>query len=300
MKIIIDQILMMAILMMVGYGLRKLGYFEAVVTRDISKFLLRFVIPMTIIEAFMVPFDIDIIKEMTLMGILTVILTLLLIYLGSIFYKEEHAVEKYATIFTNKGFIGIPIMSALYGKEAIAILTPMIFVGHVFMWTYGINLLSKEKKQVSLKQIFINPSFIGLMIGLGLFILPINYPYPLVKSVSSLTSLNTPLAMLVLGVYLANTNLIDMFKDKMSYYVSFIRLILTPILTIFLVKYLPVDILIKNVIVISMAVPAASNTAMFAQMTNQDPGYGAQIVSKTTIFSAITMPFIIWLMDILL
>ncbi len=300
MKIIIDQILMMALLMMAGYILRRFGYFDTVVTKDISKFLLRFIIPLTIVESFMIPFDSNMLKEVLLMGVISVCLTFLLIFLNSVFYKEDQALEKYATMFTNKGFIGIPILTALYGKESIAILTPMIIVTHVFMWTYGINLISNEKKKISLKQIFINPSFIGLAIGFFLFVLPISYPYPVVKSVSSLTSLNTPLAMIVLGVYLANTNLSDMLKDKMSYYVSFIRLIVIPLIVIFILKFLPIDLLIKNVIVVSMAVPAASNTAMFAEMVGKNPGYGAQIVSKSTIISAFTLPFILWIMDIVL
>lgn len=300
MKPITDQILIMSVILILGYILRKKGYFSEIVTKDLSKLLLNIILPLTIIESFMMPYNSELLFSMGIMAALMAAVTFVFILLAEILFKEDQAIEKYATIFTNKGFIGIPIILALYGKEAIPLVTPMITVGHLFMWTYGLNLLTGETNKISLKQIVTNSSFIAMIIGIGLFILPLEYPYFITKSISMLTGINTPMAMLILGVYLANVSILYTLKEVKSYYVSFIRLIVTPILVIFMMKWLPVDLLVKQIVVVLMAVPSASNTAMFAQLTNQDPTYGAQIVSKTTIFSALSLPFIIWLMGIIL
>lgn len=300
MKPITDQILIMSVIIILGYILRKRGYFSEVVTKDISKLLLSVILPLTIIESFMMPYNGELIVSMLIMAGLMALVTFIFIALAKVLFKEDQAIEKYATIFTNKGFIGIPIILALYGKEAIPLVTPMITVGHLFMWTYGLNLLTGEKNKISLKQIVTNSSFVAMIIGIILFILPIEYPYFITKSVSLLTGINTPMAMLILGVYLANVSILDTLKEKKSYYVAFIRLIVSPILVIFMMKWLPLDLLVKQIMIVLMAVPSASNTAMFAQLTNQDPTYGAQIVSKTTLFSALSLPFIIWIMEIIL
>lgn len=300
MNTIVQQITIMGLIMLMGYLLRKRGYFNDVVTKDLSKFLLRTIIPLTIIESFMTPFDGQLFKDMLVMAFFTIIITFLFIFMCNILYTEDMVTEKYATIFTNKGFIGIPIITAIFSKEAIVLLTPMITVGHLFMWTYGINLFATEKKKVTLKQLFINPSFIAMTIGLILFVLPFEYPYVITKSISLLTSLNTPLAMIIIGVYLANDSIVEILKNKSIYYVSLIRLLILPLFVILLMKWMPIDRLMKEIIIIAMAVPAATNTAMFAQLTGSDPTRGAQIVSQTTILSALSLPFIMWIMEIFL
>ena len=146
MNIIINQILIMGLIMLVGYILRKQGYFNEEVTEGLSKFSLRIIVPLTIIEAFIQPFSMQLLKEMFTIGLITVIFTFITIFVCNILYKYNRGVEKFATVFTNRGFIGIPIVRALFGSEAISLLTPIIFIGHVFMWTYGINLMSEDKK----------------------------------------------------------------------------------------------------------------------------------------------------------
>lgn len=300
MNTIITQILIMAILIMVGYVLCKTNFIDKNVTSSISNLLLRFIIPLTIVEAFIGPFSWDRLKQMLIISILGTLAILLLIVIANLFFKENQTLEKYASIFSNKGFIGIPIISALFGREAIALVTPIIVVSNVFVWTYGLSLLNKEKMHFNIKDFITNPSVIGLIIGLIIFVLPFELPYPITQSISSLTSINTPMAMLIIGTYLAEQPIIDVFTNKSAYKVSLLRLIIMPIVILFIVKFLPLEMMVKNVLVVSMAVPTAANTAMFAQITGSDYSHGAQIVCLSTILSGLTLPFIIYLMELFL
>lgn len=300
MNIIINQILIMGLIMLVGYILRKQGYFNEEVTEGLSKFSLRIIVPLTIIEAFIQPFSMQLLKEMFTIGLITVIFTFITIFVCNILYKDNRGVEKFATVFTNRGFIGIPIVRALFGSEAISLLTPIIFIGHVFMWTYGINLMSEDKKRLDLKTVFLNPNSIGLWIGLFIFIMPITLPNFVVSSIDSLTAINTPIAMIILGVYLANENIKQVFTNKMGYYVAIVRLIIIPLICLIFIKFMPIDLMAKQIFVISMAVPSAANTAMFSQLTGQNPSYGAQLVSLNTVLSALSLPLIMYLMQIIL
>lgn len=299
MNIIVNQILIMAVLMSLGFILRKLGYFDDEVTSGLSRFLLRIIIPLTIIESFIQEFNLELLKMMAIIAFVTIIFTFIIILVCEYVFKTENHIEKFASVFSNRGFIGIPIIRSLFGTAAISYLTPIIFVGHLFMWTYGINLLSEEKQKLSLSTVFLNPNAKGVWIGLALFILPITLPAFLNSTITSLTAINTPLAMIVLGVYLANENLREIFTNKMGYFVAFVRLVLIPTLSIIFMYFMPFDILIKQIFVIAMSVPSAANTAMFSEILGQNPSYGAQLVSLNTILSALSLPVVILIMQAL-
>ncbi len=299
MSIIINQILIMGILIIVGYFLYKSNMIDAETSMKISNFLLKIIIPVTIIESFMVPFNVELLKQIGLVSVLTLVITFLMAYITKFIFKEDERIERYACIFTNKGFIGIPLMRAIFGIEAVSIVTPIIVISNIIAWTYGVDLLSGNKKKTNIRRIFTNPSVIGFIVGLIFFFVPFNFPYPITQSITLMESINTPLAMIVIGTYLAEENIALVLTNKKAYKVSFIRLILLPLIVIGLVGYLPIDPLVKNVFIISMAVPTAANTAMFAQLAGSNYSYGAQLVCLTTLLSGLTLPMIMLIIEYL-
>lgn len=300
MSVIINQILVMAILISMGYILYKTNMIDDQTSMKISNFLLKVVIPITIIESFMVPFNVQLLKQIGFVSLLTLAITMVMAFITNFFFKEDQRIDKYACIFTNKGFIGIPLISAIFGKEAVSIITPIIVISNILAWTVGMDLLSGKKKKTNLKRIITNPSVIGFMIGLIFFFLPINFPYPLTQSIKMMASINTPLAMIIIGSYLAQENIKEVLVNRQAYKVSIIRLILLPLVVIGLVGFLPIDTMVKHVFIISMAVPTAANTAMFAQIAGSNYRYGAQLVCLTTVLSGITLPFILLFIETIL
>lgn len=297
MEIIVNQILIMAILILVGYGLCKTQFIDGQVTKGISNILLRFIIPLTIVESFNQPFSVAKLREIAIVGLLSLIFTIMVIWMTKLFFKDNQRIEKYAVIFTNKGFVGIPIISAVFGSEAISLLTPIIVFTNVIAWTYGMSLLKDEKLNFKFHKLLFNPSIVGLIVGLLLFILPFELPYVLTKSMNYLTSTNTPLAMMVIGAYLADEPMKEILTNVAAYKVSFFRLLVVPLIVLFLVKFLPLDPMTKGVFVVAFGVPSAANTAMFAQLAGEDYSYGAQMVCLTTMLSGLTLPFLLYLME---
>lgn len=300
MEIIVNQILIMAILIVVGYGLCKSHFIDDQVTKGISNILLRFVIPVTIMESFNQAFSVEKLKQILFVSFLSVVFTLLTIMIAKMFFKDDERIEQYAVIFTNKGFVGIPIIAAVFGSEAITIVTPIIVVTNIFAWTYGMALLYNEKLNFDLRKLITNPSIVGLLCGLVLFFLPFELPYVFSKSMNYLTSMNTPLAMMIIGAYLADESMQAIFMNKAAYKVSFFRLIVTPLVVLFLIQWLPLDLVTKGVMVVSFGVPSAANTAMFAQLAGEDYSFGAQIVCLTTMLSGLSLPLLLYVMEMLL
>lgn len=300
MEVIINQILIMAILIFVGYVLCKTQFINQNVTKGLSNILLRFIIPFTIIESFIQPFTTEKLKQLVIVSIISIVITFLMIFISKVFFKKDQLLEQYATIFTNKGFVGIPIVLAVFGSEAVSIITPIIVISNVFAWTYGMSLLYNEKLNLDIRKIITNPSIVGLLIGLVFFFMPFGLPYPITRSINYLTSINTPLAMMILGAYLADEQMKQVFTNKSGYQVSIVRLIIMPMIVLSIMKVLLIDPLMKSVIVIAYSVPSAANTAMFAQLTGSNYSFGAQIVSLTTILSGLSLPLMLYLMEIIL
>ncbi len=115
-----------------------------------------------------------------------------------------------------------------------------------------------------------------------------------------LGNLNTPLAMIVLGAYMAKTNLLDMFRNGKAYRISFFRLLLLPGLELVALSLLPEAYeRIGMIILLAAAAPVGALAPVFAQMFGRDTTEGAQTVSLSTILSIITMPLIIMAAELL-
>ena len=137
-----------------------------------------------------------------------------------------------------------------------------------------------------------NPGVIGVAVALILFFARIRISGVVMEVVGYFSSLNTPLAMLLLGTYLARSELKKALVRSEIYVVSLLRLIIFPVAVILIFKVIGTDSFVATTLVLSAACPAAAISAIFAERFNFDTGYPSQIVSVTTLLSMITLPIV--------
>ena len=166
-------------------------------------------------------------------------------------------------------------------------------VFNILNWTHGIYLYTQDRKSLSLKKILINPGVIGVVIGLALFFARIRLPGVLYTAVDYMAGLNTPLAMLLLGVFLADVNFSTALKNGRLYLVSFVRLVLVPVIGILLLKLPFVGAAVAVAVLIPAACPSATAAALFAAKYDLDAGYASEIVALNTLMSIVTIPLIV-------
>lgn len=160
--------------------------------------------------------------------------------------------------------------------------------------------MTGTRGRISIRRLFSAPFFIAIIIGVPLFLLQIPIPELLMKTLHHVTALNTPLAMFIVGVYLAQTDLIKMFKKKSIYKVSLVRLIIIPIVTLAVLILVPQKFYeMKMAILIASSCPVGTNVAIYAQLYNQDYPYAVETVVTSTIFSIVTIPIIMSMAEIL-
>ncbi len=164
---------------------------------------------------------------------------------------------------------------------------------NIIAFTYGIFEISGHKAKIDLKKIILNPGSISVIIGIPLFLLQPDVPYIIDYPMQLVGSINSPLAMIVFGTFLANSNFKHIIIKKELYFTSFLRLILIPLCMLGLFRLCGVTGDLLAAMTISASAPTATNTAMYAAKFDNDAALGSEIAAQSSILSIVTMPVIV-------
>ena len=288
---IVNQIIKMFFMMGVGYFLYVKTIVNDETTSRLSAILLNVSTPFTIVYSFYQVFSMEKLQGLLLSFALSAGALLISIMTAELCFKKELKIERYAVAFPNSGFMGIPLVMGFLGESAVFYLSALIAWYYFFIWTYGVYVMSNDRKQITWKKIVTNPCILATFFGILVFLLPIKIFNPIVEGIASLASMNTPLAMLILGAYLAKSNLLEIVQNKRAYYVSFVRQIVASSLILILLTVVPSQYNeIKTTVLLASVAPVGVLVAVFAQIYEMDFNYAAQIISLSTILSIFTIP----------
>lgn len=301
--IVFHQILVMFVLMLVGYWIFRREIFDNHTTSRISALLNMFVMPCCVLSSFNRPFDPTLARSLGLTLLCACAVFVLSITLANLLYRngrpENFRDCRMCAVFSNNGFMALPLLSAMFGDTGVFLGSAHIVVMAVALWTYGVCQVN-QTYHVSPVRILCNPGVIAAILGLILFVSPFTLPADITTALTHLSNLNTPLAMLVLGAYLAQTDLRACFTQARIWKISAVRLILIPLFTIILLLVIPLDSTAKLTLLVGTAAPTAIASAMFAQMYGSDYLFSTKVVALTTLLSLVTLPCLIALLSFLL
>lgn len=291
--ILIKQILVMLAMMSVGVILYKIGQIDEKGVGQLSNLALYVATPCVVIQALAIPFD----SEKISTG-LVVILFFLVIFVVSVIIARfgcgrADRVGQFAVVFSNSGFVGIPLIQGILGDEYVFYVTMTMVAGTLVFWTYGVYLMSGSKDEVSVKKILTNPNLVAVVIGLVLFLAPIELPYVVERTLAGMANMNTGLGMVILGATLGASNIGLMIRDTRLYKAIALRLVAVPLVCIPILMLMPVPFEVRMVMMIIAAAPAASATSMLALKYGADYSYGTGLSIGTTIISMLSMPVVL-------
>ncbi len=292
-----SQVLILAILVSVGYIGDKTGLFTEKTARACNNLLFYIITPAVIVNSFLnVEFNPANGKGFLWSFLIAagfhaaVALLLPLLYRKS---GEDRPIFRFGTMYGNVGYMGLPLAQAVAGDIGVFYTSAVVAVFNAFAFTHGIQTMKESKEKFNWKKLLLNPGSIGILIGLPLFLLKIDLPAVVETPIAYLGSLNTPLAMLMFGTYLAHTDLPEMFHRKENYLAAFLKLLAFPLATIGVLCLLGVrgELLLTSAIF--TAAPTANNTVMFAAKYNKNTGTAGKLSGFTSIISILTMPICI-------
>lgn len=293
--IVLRQIVIMFVYMAIGGLLFQKGLITKEGSKSLANLLLYAVLPCVVVKSFCVARTPERVSGLLVSFLAALGILLLAMAVSHLLFKKN-PIDDFGAAFSNAGFMGFPLVAAVQGSEAIFYAAGFVALLNALQWTYGQSLISGDPGYRSPKAILKNPLVLSLLLGILIFCFELPVPAIASDLLAALAALNAPLAMVILGVYLAQTDAKTLFNDPHLYVVAAARLVLIPLLTILVLKLLPAQYAaIATTLVIVAAAPIGSNVAVYAQKLGKDYAYAVRGVCLSTLLSAITMPLLMLL-----
>lgn len=299
------------LVMIVGFACRKRGIINDVSSNRMSKLIIEVGQPALIIGSLAgKQFSWELLREGLLYLAIGFLLHPLMSVIGLLFGRvfpdfEERKLSVFALTFTNAAFIGFPILAAVFPTNGVFYGSFFVIGFHVYMWTFGIWLLSKGRDDIKLtpKKAIFNFGTVPCMIGLGLYLLKAVLPMPalLIDLCTYLGNLCMPISVLIIGALLATQDLPAILKSPRLYIFNAIKLLILPLIVCGIAKLVTLGFSNNYELVmfctVMSALPSASTVAMLAELHGIKPGYAAQAVGSSSLFSVATLPLLYFIGD---
>ncbi len=296
----LTQVIILFLVALIGLVCHKTGIYTEKASRLTTDLLFYIVTPAIIIRSFV---GMELSGD-TVSGLLKALIGGFFFHIVGIIFstvcfnkgdKDKSRIYKYACCYGNVGYMALPLAQAVLGDEGVFYCSVIIIPFYILGFTHGIGVMQKkeDKAKFSIKKLLVNPGVIGVIIGLPLFLLQVDIPEIIYSPVSYVADLNTPLAMIMFGTYLASADWKTIFKDKGTFGTALIKLVLMPLITIGALKLAGFGGALLTSCVLSASAPTASNTVMFAAKYDCDTALASKTTSLVSVISIITMPIMI-------
>ena len=306
--IVAQQVAILFVLMGFGAAMRKAGFFKENAIDGIVNVLILVVTPCLIVDVFQRPFDPAMLKGLGLAFLIAVLVHVVLILLAktAVHHRDENIRRplRLAAVFSNAGFMGIPLEQAVLGDIGVFYGIVYVVVFNLFMWSWGLRTMCAEgnreqgtgnRERGNRVKMIVNPGTVGLALGAPLFFWSAKLPTVIGVPIHHMANLNTPLAMIVIGYALAGAEFGRVVRTGAVYVATLIRLVICPLLVI--AALYPFRHALDRNMMLAMTVaasaPVAAMVSMFAQKFGRDVDVSVSVVSGTTLLSILTMPVVI-------
>ena len=288
----------MLILIAVGIICSKTKLISAASNKDLSKFVLQVVNPVVIFMSYQTDYRTELVRNLLLTFVISIGAMGIAIAFSYLFVRKKHGrefeIERFSAVYSNCGFMGIPLVNAVYGDEGVFYLTAFITVFNLIVWTHGVILISGEKSFKQVVKVFYSPTIIAIFLGIITFFLRFRLPAPAAEALGLIKEINTPIAMIVSGVTIAGTNVMKMLKNYRVYYVCFLKLIIMPLIVAVPIALLTgVDETVRMTVLIAAAAPPATMCTLLSLRYGKNSIYASEIFAAGTILSVITLPLVV-------
>ncbi len=297
--ILLQQVLIMFLIAAIGFIAFRTGKISNEGSKTIGNLLIYISLPAVIVKGFMVERT-----EERMVGLLismaaaAVTLTICVVVSRLCFRKDP--IASFGAAFSNPGFFGIPLITAILDDGAVFYIAPFIAFLNLLQWSYGVSLLTGKKTGLKIKTVLTAPFMIAIAAGLVLFFSQMQLPAIFAKTLDFCAGLNTPLAMFAVGVYLAQCRFGKMLKKGKLYAISAVRLLLIPLIVLALLTVIPgINNDIRYAVLIAAACPVGSNLAVYAQLHNKDYTYAVETVAVSTLLCIVTIPPLVQLASVI-
>lgn len=312
--IMLRNVLMFVALAIPGFLLVKAKLLKPEQSGVLSKLLMYLALPLMVFSGVVknLTFDGDSLRMLGIITLIGMAAVWGMFFVSAPLAKMEKnpktkGIMRFCAMFANNGFLGIPLAVAVFGSDspAFTVMIVLNIINNVLMYTLGAYLATGDKKNIRVKQAFLNPVLAAFVLGCICNLLGAGKAVPEVMTFSDyFSNIVTPVSMTIIGMKLGAISFKTLFSSGKLYYISFLKLVLFPVVItaiLLLLKDVFVNIPTKEIILgifVSYAMPAASLAATFADEFGGDTQNAVIFTLGTTVLSVITIPTLYWLVNL--
>ena len=309
---LLTMIATLFVLLVVGFTVGKLNIVDEIASKRLSALIIKVAQPALIVNSLIVMEyswkNLILGLKVLAFGFVTHGFIAIIAYLACFRFKklDERKITEFAIVFGNCGFIGIPILTSFFGPIGGFMTSFFIVSFNIIIWIWGIAILGRKRPDIKLtpKKALFNFGTVPSAIGFAIFMLPavaksFAIPEFLSSGLSYVSSLCTPVSMIIIGALLSRIKFKQIFCTPKAYYLCLFKLVIIPLSVCALMKLVGFDqmwILFGTAI---CSMPSATSVSMLAELYDISPEYSAQCVGTSSLLSIATMPCVIGLADII-
>ncbi len=298
-EITLYKTLVMAVLAVTGVFSYKTGIVDEAVNKKLSELVLTLFTPVLLFISFQKEFSEELLSGLGVSVFLSLVsFAVIWLVCKCVVYRQDKdyaAVEHIAMMYSNCGFIGIPMAQGIWGTDGVFYMTAYVAAANFLLWSHGIIVMSGKKDVKALKNVFTSPTILAIVMGVVCFLARIRIPVILKEPMEMIADMNTPMAMMVAGINIAQADLRRTFKKLRLYWLSFVKLVVMPAVLIGLFRLAPVGDEVKTVMVLATSCPVGVTGSLFALRYGKDAVYASELFAMSTIISIATVPFMMLL-----
>lgn len=305
----IVQMLILVMIMLIGYIAERQQIFSANIQGDMAQMITVVTAPALILSTINASGDLGT-KTDAINFLIIAFITWIIFITVSFFVpklvgspKKTTGTIQFLTVFQNNGFMGLPLILALYGPGAMFYASLVNIPTNLFIYTFGVWSMSRgndtdlDAKQV-FKKLFLSPGFLAGLAALIFFLMGWQLPSILEETMSMVGAATTPLAMMVIGMAIAHSDVKEAFSDIKVYLLMAIKMIILPLLIFFIFRNFISNQLILSTLIVTISTPGPAVATSYALLYGGDIKFSTNYVFLSTMISVITIPLLINLLGL--
>lgn len=293
--IIGERIVIMFIILLIGAFCYMKGLITKEGTKQLSVVELNLVNPILIFMSYQKDYESEMAHNLLWAFILSAVsyaVAIVLSYLLVSKKQKSFSIERFSVVYSNCGFIGIPLINGLFGAEGVLYLTAYVTFFNFLVWTHGLMTMKEKIDFSSALKALKAPSVIAIFLGLICYFTRLHLPSIPAQALQYISDMNTPLAMIIAGATAAQTNILAVFRKPRNYLICFYKLLAIPLIAFLVIRLFNAPSIVCTTLTVAAACPVATTGIMFAITLDKNSEKCSEFFTMSTLLSALTLPLI--------
>lgn len=307
---VLGQMVVLFSMIAAGFIACRKGVLSDETSSQLSKLVVNLFNPLLIVNSVLAPAQ-DVTGEKMLMNLLLVCVYFVILFICGLVavlllrpMVHQRGLYLMMMLFSNVGFMGIPVVQSIYGKAAVVYVAVYVLGYNALLYSLGSILaersaakfLGQELKErggvwQSIRKM-LNPGVIAAVAAIVILLLRIQVPAFVGTFFDYMGNVTIPLSMMLIGASVARMSVKDMLGDVRMYVFLLLKMILFPILVLLMFRNLPIDPVLFGIFVLEMGMPVGNVTALIAQEKGADPEFCGKGIVLSTLVSILTIPIL--------